>query len=96
MLDLKQGKELRRMAATNAKKENIRLLGVLLGNAIMTPGEGVAWFGAVDRAKSMEAQETLTLALKDWISIATDNAKAKAFFEKQNAELERQIAELKR
>ena len=82
----------KRDAASGAKQDNIRILGMLLGNGVITPADGAHWFAVIDRARALATQQTLTEMFKTWLRTDSENKKVKQEYQRQNADLERQLA----
>ncbi len=82
----------KRDAASRAKQENIRILGLLLGNGVITPADGAHWVAVIDRARALATQQTLTEMFKTWLTTDIENKKVKQEFQRQNDDLKRQLA----
>ncbi len=82
----------KRDAASGAKQDNIRILGMLLGNGVITPADGAHWFAVIDRARALATQQTLTEMFKTWLTTDSENKKVKQEYQRQNADLKRQLA----
>ncbi len=82
----------KREAASSAKQQNISVLGVLLGNGVITPADGAHWFAVIDRARALATQQTLTKMFNTWLTTANENKKTEQEFRRENADLERQLA----
>ena len=82
----------KRDAASRAKQENIRILGLLLGNGVITPADGAHWFAVIDRARALATQQTLTKMFNTWLTTANENKKTEQEFRRENADLERRLA----
>jgi len=82
----------KRDAASSAKQDNIRILGMLLGNGVITPADGAHWFAVIDRARALATQQTLTEMFKTWLTTDSENKKVKQEYQRQNADLKRQLA----
>ncbi len=82
----------KRDAASSAKQQNIGILGVLLGNGVITPADGAHWFAVIDRARALATQQTLTEMFKTWLTTDIENKKVKQEFQRQNDDLKRQLA----
>ena len=81
----------KREAASSAKQQNIGILGVLLGNGVITPSDGAHWFAVIDRARALTTQQTLTKMFNTWLTTANENMKVKEEFRRENADLKRQL-----
>lgn len=89
----------RREAAGEAKKQNIRLIGVLLGSGAMTPGDGASWYTAIDRTRSLVAQQTLGETLQYWATMVSHKKRVGeeiADLQRQTEQYQAQTAETKR
>ena len=82
----------KRDAASGAKQDNIRILGMLLGNGVITPADGAHWFAVIDRARALATQQTLAEMFKTWLTTDSENKKVKQEYQRQNADLKRQLA----
>ena len=82
----------KRNAASGAKQDNIRILGMLLGNGVITPADGAHWFAVIDRARALATQQTLAEMFKTWLTTDSENKKVKQEYQRQNADLKRQLA----
>lgn len=82
----------KREAASGAKQDNIRILGMLLGNGVITPADGAHWFAVIDRARALATQQTLAEMFKTWLTTDSENKKVKQEYQRQNADLKRQLA----
>ncbi len=81
----------KRDAASSAKQQNIGILGVLLGNGVITPSDGAHWFAVIDRARALATQQTLTEMFNTWLTTANENKEAEQKFRRQNADLKRRL-----
>ncbi len=82
----------KRDAASRAKQQNISVLGLLLGNGVITPADGAHWFAVIDRARALATQQTLTKMFNTWLTTANENKKTEQEFRREKADLERQLA----
>ena len=82
----------KRDAASRAKQDNIRILGMLLGNGVITPADGAHWFAVIDRSRALATQQTLAEMFKTWLTTDSENKKVKQEYQRQNADLKRQLA----